>query len=263
MDASLFELAALALVVLIISMSKGGFPVGDMAVPVLIMVWPGTYDPTKTAVAFLLPLLCVMDVLALFFLRRHINWRRVWDLMPASFVGIGLGALLILPQQSRFVLPDRGLKLFIGVMGLVFVLHRWWRVTHPLVPSQRLKPGGWLNRGIFGVAGGFISTAYHGAGPIMRMYFLPLGLPKMEFAATAAAYFWAVNLIKVAPYAYCGRIRKEELLLALPLLVFAPIGVWLGYWLVRVTREEHYRVFIYLMLIASSLYLVASSLWPL
>lgn len=258
MDLSFLQLGALALVVLIISMSKGGFPVGDMAVPVLIMVWPGTFDPTKTAVAFLLPLLCVMDIFAVVMLRKHIQWKRVWALLPSSLAGIALGSFLILPQNSAFVLPDKGLKLFIGVMGLGFVLHRWWTVSHPKPVTGSGESA--FMRGVYGLAGGFTSTAYHGAGPIMRMYFLPLKLPKMEFAATSAAYFWVINAIKLAPNAYYGRIEMVNLKLALPLLVFAPIGVILGYWLVRVTKEEHYRAFIYLMLIASSLWLIYSAL---
>lgn len=261
MNLSFLELGSLALVVLIISMSKGGFPVGDMAVPVLIMVWPGAFDPTKTAVAFLLPLLCVMDIFAVVIMRKQIDWRCVRALMPSSLLGIALGSILILPKTSAFVLPDKGLKLFIGVMGLGFVLHRWYVVKHPRPVVAGQSENRWM-RAVYGLAGGFTSTAYHGAGPIMRMYFLPLNMPKLEFAATSAAYFWVINAIKLVPNIYYGRIEAANLKLALPLLVFAPIGVVLGHWLVRVTKEEHYRVFIYLMLIASSLYLIYEALRP-
>jgi hypothetical protein len=46
-------------------MSKGGLPVAPVALPILILAWPDRNAAARQAVAFMLPLLCAMDIVAL------------------------------------------------------------------------------------------------------------------------------------------------------------------------------------------------------
>ena len=59
---------------LLLGMSKGGFPVGSIALPLLVLIWPHGKEPAKAAVAFLLPVLCCMDIFAMMFYWRRIRW---------------------------------------------------------------------------------------------------------------------------------------------------------------------------------------------
>jgi uncharacterized membrane protein YfcA len=48
-----------------------------------------------------------------------------------------------------------------------------------------------------------------------------------------AVFFAAVNLSKWIPYAWLGLIDMRNMATSLVLLPLAPIGVWLGVWLMR------------------------------
>ena len=73
MDCSWIEWGWMGVAVFLLGMSKGGFPVGAIALPVLILIWPDQTHAAKSAVAFMLPLLCVMDIVAWSFYRSHID----------------------------------------------------------------------------------------------------------------------------------------------------------------------------------------------
>ncbi len=90
----------------------------------------------------------------------------------------------------------------------------------------------------------------------MQMVLLPQRLPKMQFAATMAAYFFCLNLLKVVPFTLLGRIQEQNLLLALLLAPIIPVATLSGYWLVRRTREHHYKAFIYTALAITSVFLI-------
>ena len=65
----------LVLAVFLMGMAKGGFPVGLLALQLVVLLWPGTTDPTRSAMGFMLPMLCVMDIFAVAIYRKHIAWK--------------------------------------------------------------------------------------------------------------------------------------------------------------------------------------------
>ena len=83
------------------------------------------------------------------------------------------------------------------------------------------------------VASGFTSFVAHAGSPPLNAYVLPLRLAPLTYAATVAVFFAALNLSKVIPYAWLGLIDWRNVSTSLVLLPLAPIGVWLGLWLVR------------------------------
>ena len=192
---SLVELAWIALCIMLIGMSKGGFPVGSIALPALILIWPGQVEPAKTVVAFMLPVLCVMDVVALAFYRGHILWRRLVPMLPGTLLGVAVGSMLFVSKEAAMLtVSDRWLKLCIGVLGIGFVLYyatRKWIL-------RRLDAGatpGRAKTGTLGFLAGFTSTLAHAAGPVLQMYLLPQRLAKLHFAGTTVAFFFLLNLV--------------------------------------------------------------------
>jgi uncharacterized membrane protein YfcA len=253
---ALTEYLWVAMCVFLLGMSKGGFPVGSLALPLLILLWPGQVEPAKQVVAFMLPLLCVMDCFAVAFYWRHIQWKRILPLVPGSLAGVALGSLFFLSENAAAVaVSDRSLKVLIGVIGILFVgyrLSRKWIVRRLTERSEPHRVAGMA----FGGAAGFTSTLAHAAGPLAQMYFLMQGLPKMEFAATLAGFFFGLNLVKLIPFALLGRLEVSTLILGLKVLPLVPIGVASGYGLVRITRSSWYIAFIYIVLFFTSSLLI-------
>ena len=125
MDLTIGQMVWIGLSILLMGMNKGGFPVGNIALPLLILVWPGDVEPAKTAVAFMLPLLCVMDIFGVLFYRKHIQWRRLICLMPGTVAGVAVASVVFVAKESALLsVPDRWLKLTIGILGIVFVRGR-------------------------------------------------------------------------------------------------------------------------------------------
>ena len=63
---------------------------------------------------------------------------------------------------------------------------------------------------------------------------IPLKLKPVVFTATAAYFFFVINLAKWIPYAWLGLLDSRNFYTALVLMPLAPIGVWAG---VRVARR--------------------------
>ena len=54
---------------------------------------------------------------------------------------------------------------------------------------------------------GFTSFIAHAGGPPLSMYLLRRSLDKTQFVATTAAFFAAINYVKLVPYAWLGLPR--------------------------------------------------------
>jgi len=234
--------------------------VGPLALPLLILAWPGGIEPAKTAVAFMLPLLCVMDIFAVAFFRNHISWKHIVPLLAGSVAGIVVGSILFVSRDSAWLsVPDRGIKFCVGTVGLGFVLYQAFSkwilnrmITNPSVP-------GMLKGSVFGFSGGLVSTLAHASGPILQMYLLPQRLNKMDFAGTTAMYFFILNILKLVPFSLLGRIETANLLLGLYMLPLIPAGVALGYFLVKVMKPEQYTGMIYAVLLLTSIMLIVKT----
>ncbi|NQT94348.1 MAG: sulfite exporter TauE/SafE family protein [Lentisphaerae bacterium] len=256
-DCSATTAAWIVLSVFLMGMSKGGFPAGAIALPLLVLIWPSETDAARSAVAFVLPLLCVMDAVAMCFYWRRVQWYRLVPLIPGAIAGIAIASVLFLGDGAAAIIPvpDRALKFLIGLIGLLFVAYQAGRKWLFRKIDQTTVPG--PGRGIaYGMAAGITSTLAHAGGPVLQMYLLPQRLPKLGFAATTAAFFFMLNLAKLLPFAMMGRFQQADLLLGAKLVPVIPLGVGAGYLLVRLMRPQHYVAFIYIVLAATSVTLI-------
>jgi uncharacterized membrane protein YfcA len=253
------DLFWIGLSLFMIGMSKGGFPVGSIALPVLILVWPAQAQAARSAVGFMLPMLCLMDIVALCFYWRHVQWGRLVYLMPATVFGVIVASMLFVSDESAMIaVSDRALKILIGLLGIVFVIYfaaKKWILNH----IHASEPT-WGKGCLFGVGAGVTSTLAHAAGPVMQMYLLPQQLEKKKFAGTSCAFFWMLNLIKLIPFYMLGRIEAENLKLGGVLLPVIPLGVAFGWWLTHKTQQRHYNFLIYAVLLITSITLIVKAL---
>jgi len=245
-----------AFAVFLLGMAKGGFPVGTVALPIMILVWPDRSSSAREAIAFMLPALCVMDIFAVAFYRKHIEWRRIRRLIPGTLAGVVMGSVLFVSTDNALLqVSDRMLKLLIGLLGLSFVV--WNIIKSRATPRLRQgKEPGWPQSSMLGVGCGITSTLAHAAGPLMQVYLLPQRLGKLEFAGTTAGFFLILNAVKLMPFATMGRLDRDKLMLLVPMLPVIPLGVLLGYVLVSVLKPQHYRMFIFTVLFGTSILLI-------
>ena len=86
----------------------------------------------------------------------------------------------------------------------------------------------WFKGGFFGALSGFTSFVAHAGGPPVQFYLLPQQMNKTLLVGTNVVFFFAVNQMKLVPYAMLGQFSTENLMVSLVLLPLAPLGVWLG-----------------------------------
>lgn len=252
------DLFWIGLALFLIGMGKGGFPVGAVALPLLILVWPAQAQAARESVGFMLPMLCLMDVVALAIYWRHVQWGRLIYLLPAALLGVAAASFLFVSDEAVVAVSDRALKMLIGLLGILFVGYfaaKQWVLRH----IHASEPN-WTKGSAFGFTAGITSTLAHAAGPVMQMYLLPQLLEKKKFAATSCAFFWGLNMVKLLPFSLMGRIQIENLKLGAVLLPVIPLGVVFGWWLTHRTQQKHYTLLIYTVLLITSITLILKAL---
>jgi uncharacterized membrane protein YfcA len=228
--------------VLLYGMAKGGLgpSVGAIVVPAMSIV----IDPVQAA-AILLPILCVMDIFAIWNFRKTFDPYHLKILIPAGAAGIIIAALLM-----GHLSPD-AIRLIIGLIAVAFCLNYWFGRN-----TQKKKKGGRLSGWLWGTMAGFTSTQIHAGGPPVSVYLLPQNLDRVVLLGTLAIFFAVMNYLKLIPYTLMGAIDKSNILTSIILMPLAPVGVKLGYMILnRVSQKTIYR-FLYIALFLSGLKLL-------
>ena len=231
-----FYLAAIP-AVLIYGIAKGGFGGGVVVVAVPLMAL--VVSPVRAA-AILLPILCVMDLLALWVFRGRWVGAELRILVPASLVGIGIGTLLF-----GYMSPDV-IRLILGAIAISFTAHFGWQRWRGTADGDRLfGPGAGVAAG---AAAGFTSFIAHAGAPPLSMYLLRRGMDRTTFVATAAVFFAVANYVKLVPYAWLGQLDVSNLSTSLALSPLAPVGIAIGKWLHDRVSDRFFFGFAYVTL---------------
>ncbi len=219
--------------VLFVGIAKGGFAgtLGAVTVPLMSFV----VDPF-TAAAILLPILCVMDILAAWNFRHSFDVSYLKVLIPGSVIGIALAALLM----GR--LTEDHVRIMVGIIAVSFSLNHWLRL------SERVTKPGRASGYFWGGVAGFTSTQVHAGGPPLSVYMLPQRLEKKTMIGTMVMFFFFVNYVKLIPYTYLDLLTLRNLTTSLILMPIAPLGIKLGYWLLHKLSEELVYRILYLSL---------------
>lgn len=245
MDFSLWLPAAIA--VILVGMSKGGVAGTTMiGVPLLSSSFP----PLQAA-AILLPLLIAMDIFAIGRYRQHYHLATLTIILPGALFGIVLGSL------TFHYLPEAWVRFGIGAMAVFFGIYylRGW--------GEGLHFGGSKPWGFFwGGLSGFTSFGLHAGGPPIKIYLLQQSFNRFLLAGTSAVYFGVVNWVKVIPYVSLGYFEGNTLTLALWLLPLAPVGVYLGAFIVKHVSDTVVYRLSYFSMIAVGAKLMYQVLFP-
>jgi len=239
-DINFYLLAIPAL--LIVGVSKGGFGggIGLVAVPMMSLV----ISPVIAA-AIMLPILILMDLFALRGFKGRFEKDLLWQIFPASLVGVVVGAL------SFRLLSETDIKLMIATLTLLFCADAARKSLSKKLAAAKNRRG--IMPTIWCFLAGFTSFSVHAGGPALSFYLLPLRLDKTVFVSTSIAFFTFINLVKVVPYISLGLFSRETLTTALVLAPLAPIGIWLGVWLHNRIDETLFYRLCYLFLFITGL----------
>lgn len=174
-------------IALVVGAAKTGVPgLGFLAVPWLAWVLAPN---SLLSVGALLPLLISADIMAVWLYRRNPAVHHLWQLLPWVLIGMAVGAGLILSLPTRWFNPAIGCT--VVAMILVHLWRKWRKQIN--APTQAVGAG-------VGIIAGTTTTLANAAGPVMNIYLLAQRMPKEEFIAAGAWFFFIVNLLKVPIY---------------------------------------------------------------
>lgn len=244
-----------ALGALLIGLSKTGLGgCGILAVALFAQVLPA-----RASTGYVLPLLICADFVAVTAFRRHAVWSHMLRLFPSTAVGVGLGALAL---RTPYLHSNDSVRVLIGgiVTALVlFTYGRRWRQKRAGVETGEAPPSR-LAAVITGLLAGFLTMVANAAGPVMALYLLAAGLPKMEFIGTGAWFFLFLNLFKVPFSVGLGLITGPSLAFDLMLAPVAVAGALGGKWLIGFLNQKLFEELTLLFALLSGLNMLLTPL---
>lgn len=222
-----------------VGVAKTGVPgLGILVVPLMALA----VGEARRSAGWLLPLLCIADVFAVIYWRRHAAAWRLFRLAPWVLPGMAAGALA-LAAPERYLRPALGL-IVLGMMAA----HLWrQRIQDP----AKIDP----HPGLYGVTAGFATTVANAAGPVMNLYLLSQNLPKQEFIATGAWFFFLINLSKLPIYAWHGLLTPGSLAADLALAPAVIAGAVAGRKLVDLIPQKLFNALVLVLTAVSAVLL--------
>lgn len=222
---SLTFFAAAIPAVALVGLSKGGLggAFALIGVPLMALV----VSPVDAAAIFL-PILILMDLVALYAWRHHNDRRLLLTFLPGGLIGVALGW-----ATSALVPPD-ALRFVIAVSMILFACRYFYQTYGPgagtPVPAAPHRTGPAL---FWGTLCGYGSFVAHAGGPPFQIYALPLKLDPKAYTGASVRFFALINAIKVIPYVALGALDAHNLKVSLTLLPVALVATMAGAVVVR------------------------------
>jgi uncharacterized membrane protein YfcA len=217
-----------------------------------VALFANAIDPRQSTGA-LLPLLVAADLFAVAFYRKHANWGYLVRLLPWVVAGVAAGYFALGKISNSQVSHLIG-----GTLLAMVVLHLWRQrrlARDPEAASRQVPHRLWF-AALTGILAGFTTMVANAAGPVMVLYFLSMGLPKLAFLGTAAWFFLIVNTIKLPLSHHLGLIRPGSLLLDAILLLPMIPGALLGPWIVRHLPQRAFDALVLVLTVLAAIRLV-------
>ncbi|TWD54102.1 hypothetical protein FB480_1038 [Agrobacterium vitis] len=231
-----FFLAAVPAVILV-GLSKGGLggAFSLLGVPLLALA----VSPMQAAAIFL-PILIVMDWVALYAWRKHNDRKTLFLLLPGGIIGIALG------WMTSNIVPADAMRLVLGTITVVFAgryfVNRLKGLSHDDIKPAPQRP---VRAGLWGTIAGYGSFISHAGGPPFEIYALPLKLDPRAYTGTSVRFFAILNAIKIIPYVALGQLDLKNFTASLTLLPLAFLSTMAGAFIVRRLKPQVFYPLIY------------------
>jgi len=243
MDLHGWQWAFLATAAFFVGLSKTGIA-GLGILPVALFANALT---ARESTGALLPLLLAGDAFGVAFYRKHADWSHLWKLFPWVILGVVAGFLAL--DRVRSVDEMIG-----WILLFMVALHLWRQRQSDQVAD--LMPHTWWFAALTGVLAGFTTMVANAAGPVMLLYLLAVGLPKLTFIGTGAWFFMLVNAFK-APFSLkLGLITTNSLMVDAILLVPMLPGALLGPVILRHINQKAFEMMVLVLTVIAALRLV-------
>ena len=228
--------ALLALGAFVTGLSKTGIAgLGIMSVALF-----GNALPAKESTGGLLPLLLCADLFGVAYFRKHAEWAQLWKLFPWVFPGI-VGGYFALGHIS-----NHQVQRMIGLILVVMIGLHYWRRRRSEEEAGAPNHSWWV-AALTGIIAGFTTMVANAAGPVMALYLMAVGLPKMTFIGTAAWFFMLVNAFKVPFSMHLGLITHNSLVMDAMLLLPMIPGALLGPVILRHINQKAFEIMVLLL----------------
>ncbi len=230
--------------ILLFAISKSGFSGGGLAL-ISVTLLSITYGPL-TAIAILMPMLIVCDVIALFLNRKQFEYKILWSIAPYSLLGVIIGTILF-----KFINLSM-ISIFIGSISLLYVL-----LNYLIADNRNLKKIPFYgSKSFWGALAGFTSFVLHSGGLPLNIYFMSIYNKKVQFVAGVVFSIALINLFKLIPYFYLEILNFEKLYSYLIFSPIAVIGVILGHWMNSKLSDNSFFAIINIFVVIGSLRLI-------
>lgn len=200
---------------LLAGLSKGGFGGGLGFVGVLGLAQVSS--PVQ-AVAIMLPILCVMDLIGAWAYRAH------WHRPSMKILGIGCVIGTLIGMLTFRWLDDQLIQLMVGAIAIAFFVDFFRSGGETAGARVFSDPVGYT----LGTIAGFTSFVIHAGLPPVAMYLLPQRLDKRIHVGTIVILFAFINYLKILPYWWLGLFTAPNVTAALIVMPLAPVGMILG-----------------------------------
>lgn len=210
---------------LLIGLSKTGIAgLGVFAVALYTLIFPA-----RASTGIVLPILITGDVVAVLSYRRNAVWSHLVRLLPWTALGVVVGYFAL-----SWLDPQQVGRLMGGILSVITLLQYWrMRSTEGVERAgQAVGHNLWL-AALVGILAGFFTMVANAAGPIIIIYLLAMGLPKVEFMGTSAWFYFLLNLAKTPLSANLSLITPETLQFDLMVAPFVIVGGLAGYQILK------------------------------
>lgn len=217
-------------VVFLTGISKSAFAgaLGVFAVPLLMLKLPAT-----DAIALLLPILIIGDILSVKSYWNKWDTGLLFSLIPGAVFGIIVAHLIV-----NYVSITQ-LKNTIAFICIAFALRALF-LGNSKIEILNNRIGSLIMSGL----SGFSSTLVHAGGPPLIIYLTSVGFSPKKFIGTASAFFAVMNLFKLFGFTLLGIMSFNEVYTAALFFPFALFGNWLG---VKIQNKLDLKVFMKIM----------------
>jgi hypothetical protein len=214
--------------VFLVGISKAGLKGIDILIVTILVLVFGA----KPSSGILLPLLCLGDVIAVIYYRRHVDWQHLFSLLPWMTAGVLLGVWIGNEiDEATF----KKIMAVIIVLAIITMLFNEMRKSTVIPKNKSLAV-------ILGLSAGFTTMLGNLAGPFANLYFLLMRFDKNAFIGTAAWLFLFINLFKLPFHLFVWQTITEPTsfisLLLVPVLL---IGFVVGIKIVAYIKTDSYR----------------------
>ncbi len=208
----MYVLIFTAIIVLLAAFVRGasGFGYALVATPLMTLVME-----TKSVVVLNMILGTLTNVLVLFHMRRHIDFRRAAFMGVGSILGIPIGAYLLSVLDSSII------KLAIAVVVIPF------SVLLLLGHSRRFQRDS-LGCVVAGFGTGILGASTGLGGPPVVLFLLNQGLVTERFIGTLAAFFLFMGTITIGTFSSLGMVTADLLTKVAILLPSLWLGSYVG-----------------------------------